>query len=260
MDLYAGLTKSKMGADPAAKPKTASLFGGGLYGDLPESAAAKDQTTAERAASEADAAETARMQAARGTKDLDAGADLFDDEKKPTGSTASAGPTGAAKAAASWGASKFLTPTFRKRQQPAAAARPSAAQVAAKQQKIASETTEKTQGTAVSLRESSTAKEAVSEEYDPNKPHDYEQLLKMRKRQKILDEQIKKQELQEKRRARLADQASKEPAAAPPDRDAAPAAIPRHIAAGAGRGRGVNLPAWMTAGSAGGGGDTSPGC
>ena len=168
MDLYAGLSKSKSGTDPKAKAAVASsLFG--LYGDLPSS---KD-TAPSPAPDQPEDKGKGKGKAQPPPPNSTSTDDIFEDDApaRPAAASTTAG------AKSSWGAAKFLKPTFRKRQQPAAAIRPSASQLQAKKQKmLAAAASPKASSDAVATRKVETEVKVVKEEYDPSQPHDYEQV------------------------------------------------------------------------------------
>jgi splicing factor 45 len=241
--------------------------GGGLYGDLYGDGPADDGAAAAAAVEPAAPAAAATAKPAA---------------PEPAATTVSAAPTvnkapePAAGKKKAWGVPKFM-PQQRKRPAPSSAARTTAAALVAKKQKLQQQ---QQQQQLMSPKPEAEAKKPaaraatgglysyeVLDEYDPRRPHDYDRLVALRKKQKEIDakmlvlkeaEEREQREREEEARARGESpppdtgfhipERPNERTSTAPDRSIVP------IAAGRGRGRGVNLPAWMTKGEDGGDG------
>ena len=257
--LYGDLPASKEleeEPEPQFKPKPTPK-GGGLYGDL-----YGDSAGDETAAKEPDATVPALDAAAPGAP-------------KPDATTISAAPTvpdlkkltepDTKKQA--WGVPKFMPQQRKKRPAPSAAGRNTAAALAAKKQKLQQQTPKPEAEVRQPLLPAATGglyTYEVQDEYDPRRPHDYDALVALRKKQREIDaKMLELKEIEERERREREDEARARGESPPPDTgfhiperlnertSIAPDRSIAPIAAGRGRGRGVNLPAWMTKGEDG---------
>ena len=257
--LYGDLPASKEleeEPEPQFKPKPTPK-GGGLYGDL-----YGDSAGDETAAKEPDATVPAPDAAAPAAP-------------KPDATTISAAPTvPALKKLAepdtkkqAWGVPKFMPQQRKKRPAPSAAGRNTAAALAAKKQKLQQQTPKPEAEVRQPLLPAATGglyTYEVQDEYDPRRPHDYDALVALRKKQREIDaKMLELKEIEERERREREDEARARGESPPPDTgfhiperlnertSIAPDRSIAPIAAGRGRGRGVNLPAWMTKGEDG---------
>lgn len=264
--LYGDLPASKETGDepePQLKPKTVPK-GGGLYGDLYGDSISKDATAAEPDATvpRADTAKAA--------------------DQKQDATTISAAPTvpdlkkvaEADVKKKAWGVPKFMPQQRKKRPAPSPAGRTTAAALAAKKQKLLQQQQQAhAPKLEADIRQPLQPVAAgglytyeVQDEYDPRRPHDYDKLVALRKKQRQIDaKMLELKEAEERERRERQDEARARGESPPPDTgfhiperpnertSTAPDRSITPIAAGRGRGRGVNLPAWMTKGGDGGG-------
>ena len=250
--LYGDLPPSKPAEEEELKPKKASggpsLYGG-LYGDAEDDAGSDAKAKEAGGGEEAAAAEAEAPAAA----------------KPPAAAVVSAAPTvpkaepEAAKPKA-WGVPKFM-PQQRKRAQPSPASRNAASALAAKKQKLLQQKQQEHQQKQQTVSEVAAIAPAPSkpagglysyeviDEYDPRRPHDYDRLFKLRKKQKEIDRKMRMLEDQERDEREEREKRQREAEARG---EAAPQEAIVPIAAGRGRGRGVNIPAWMSKQGAGG--------
>ena len=187
--LYGDLPASKEAAPEEEEepelPKKPGLKDGGLYGDL-----YGDSTAGEKEAEEA-----AGPAADDGAKSA---------APKPDASTISAAPTvpdlkKVAEPEAkkkSWGVPKFMPQQRKKRPAPSPAGRNTAAALAAKKQKLLQQQQQSKNETEVRtpLQPAATGglyTYEVQDEYDPRRPHDYDRLVALRKKQREIDAKMR---------------------------------------------------------------------
>ncbi len=259
--LYGDLPASKeVEEEPEQlKPKPTPM-GGGLYGDL-----YGDSTSEHSTAKEPDAA----VPAADAAKSA---------APKPDATTISAAPTvpdlkNAAEPEPkkkAWGVPKFMPQQRKKRPAPSPASRNTAAALAAKKQKLLQQqqlTVKPEEEVRQPLQPAATGglyTYEVQDEYNPRHPHDYERLVALRKKQREIDAKMRElKDIEDRERRERQDEARARGESPPPDTgfhiperpNERTSIAPDHsiapIAAGRGRGRGVNLPAWMTKGADG---------